>query len=177
MTPWTVAHQAPLSTEFSRQKYWGGVPLPPPWIFLTKGLNPDLLHRKQLLYHLSHQGSPCPGRSRHPLSCTHLPAGPSIQSRWQLTKDQVTLFPTSGPLHWLVHLPGMLTPGLCNWRLLPRLPDAAHLSPSSWPRRRSHRAWLFLPGTHQTPGIMFPLHLLICLLSTPLRAVGLPSWR
>ena len=23
-TPWTVAHQAPLSMEFSRQKYWNG---------------------------------------------------------------------------------------------------------------------------------------------------------
>ena len=23
-TPWTVAHQAPLSTEFSRQEYWSG---------------------------------------------------------------------------------------------------------------------------------------------------------
>ena len=23
-TPWTVAHKAPLSMEFSRQKYWSG---------------------------------------------------------------------------------------------------------------------------------------------------------
>ena len=28
-TPWTVAHQAPLSTEFSRQEYWSGLPFPP----------------------------------------------------------------------------------------------------------------------------------------------------
>ena len=27
-TPWTAAYQAPLSTGFSRQKYWSGVPLP-----------------------------------------------------------------------------------------------------------------------------------------------------
>ena len=26
-TPWTVAHQAPLSMGFSRQEYWSGVPL------------------------------------------------------------------------------------------------------------------------------------------------------
>ena len=25
-TPWTVAHQAPLSMGFSRQEYWSGVP-------------------------------------------------------------------------------------------------------------------------------------------------------
>ena len=37
-TPWTVAHQAPLSREFSRQEYWSGLPfsspadLPNPWI-------------------------------------------------------------------------------------------------------------------------------------------------
>ena len=27
-TPWTVAHQAPRSMEFSRKEYWSGVPLP-----------------------------------------------------------------------------------------------------------------------------------------------------
>ena len=26
--PWTVAHQAPLSMEFSRQEYWRGLPCP-----------------------------------------------------------------------------------------------------------------------------------------------------
>ena len=30
MTPWTVAYQAPLSMEFSRQEYWGGLPFPSP---------------------------------------------------------------------------------------------------------------------------------------------------
>jgi len=28
--PWTVAHQAPLSMGFSRQKYWSGLPFPSP---------------------------------------------------------------------------------------------------------------------------------------------------
>jgi len=27
-TPWTAAHQAPPSMEFSRQEYWSGMPLP-----------------------------------------------------------------------------------------------------------------------------------------------------
>ena len=30
MTPRTVAHQAPLSMEFSRQEYWSGLPFPSP---------------------------------------------------------------------------------------------------------------------------------------------------
>ena len=29
-TPWTAAHQAPLSMGFSRQEYWNGLPLPSP---------------------------------------------------------------------------------------------------------------------------------------------------
>ena len=28
--PWTVAHQAPLSTGFSRQEYWSGLPFASP---------------------------------------------------------------------------------------------------------------------------------------------------
>ena len=28
-TPWTVAHQAPLSMGFPRQEYWSGLPFPP----------------------------------------------------------------------------------------------------------------------------------------------------
>ena len=30
-TPWTAAHQAPLSMGFSRQEYWSGVSSPSPW--------------------------------------------------------------------------------------------------------------------------------------------------
>ena len=31
VTPWTEAHQAPLSTGFSRQEYRSGFPFPSPW--------------------------------------------------------------------------------------------------------------------------------------------------
>ena len=41
---WTVAHQAPLSVEFSRQGYWSGLPFPPQGILPTQGSNPRLLH-------------------------------------------------------------------------------------------------------------------------------------
>ena len=30
VTPWTAAHQAPLSMELSREKYWRGLPFPSP---------------------------------------------------------------------------------------------------------------------------------------------------
>ena len=30
MTPWTIAHQTPISMTFSRQEYWSGLPFPTP---------------------------------------------------------------------------------------------------------------------------------------------------
>ena len=52
--PWTVAPQAPLSMEFSRQEYWSGLPFPSPAYFPTQGSNPGLLHCRQILYQLSY---------------------------------------------------------------------------------------------------------------------------
>ena len=39
-TPWTVAHQAPLSIEFSRQEYWSGLPFLPPGDIPYPGIEP-----------------------------------------------------------------------------------------------------------------------------------------
>ena len=57
-TPWTVACQAPLSMEFSRQEYWSGSHFPLQGIFPTQGSNPSFLHCRQILYCLSCLGSP-----------------------------------------------------------------------------------------------------------------------
>ena len=40
VTPWTVAHQAPLSMEFSRQEHWSGLPCPPPGDLPNPGIKP-----------------------------------------------------------------------------------------------------------------------------------------
>ena len=40
MTPWTVARQAPLSVEFSRQEYWSGLPFPFPRDLPNPGIEP-----------------------------------------------------------------------------------------------------------------------------------------
>ena len=37
---WTVACQAPLSMEFSRQEYWSGLPLPSPGDLPNPGVEP-----------------------------------------------------------------------------------------------------------------------------------------
>ena len=50
MTPWTVARQAPLSMEFSRQEDWSRLAFPPPGdppdpgIQLTSLMSPVLAH-------------------------------------------------------------------------------------------------------------------------------------
>ena len=70
-TPWTVAHQAPLSTGFSRQEYWSGL------LFSSPGDLPDpriepttpaftAMQADSLL--LSHQGS----QASYFLTCLNL---------------------------------------------------------------------------------------------------------
>ena len=39
-TPWTLAHQAPLSMEFSRQECWSGLPSPSPGDLPNPGIKP-----------------------------------------------------------------------------------------------------------------------------------------
>ena len=38
--PWTVAHQAPLSVEFSRQEHWSGLPCPSAGDLPDPGIKP-----------------------------------------------------------------------------------------------------------------------------------------
>ena len=40
VTPWTVARQASLSMESSRQEYWSGLPFPPPEKLPNPGIEP-----------------------------------------------------------------------------------------------------------------------------------------
>ena len=43
MTPWAVAHLAPLSMRSSRQEYWSGLPFPSPGNLPNPGIKPVLL--------------------------------------------------------------------------------------------------------------------------------------
>ena len=40
LTPWIVACQAPLSTGFSRQEHWSGLPFPTSGDLLNPGMEP-----------------------------------------------------------------------------------------------------------------------------------------
>ena len=60
-TPWTVAFQAYLPTEFSGQEYWNGLLFPPPGDLSNPGIEamslvPPALQADSLP--LSHLGSP-----------------------------------------------------------------------------------------------------------------------
>ena len=61
VAPWTVAHQASPSMGFSRQEYWSGLPFPSPGDLPHPGIeprSPAFRGGGQMLYPLSHQGSP-----------------------------------------------------------------------------------------------------------------------
>ena len=58
-TPWTRAHQAPLSMGFSRQEYRSGLLFPPPGDLHNRRSNPHLLRCLAGSLPLSHPGAPC----------------------------------------------------------------------------------------------------------------------
>ena len=59
-----IAHQAPLSLEFSREEYWSGELFFSPEDLPFPGIKPDLPHCRWILIHLSHQGCPRFPRTR-----------------------------------------------------------------------------------------------------------------
>ena len=48
VTPWTVAHQAPLSMGFSRQEYWSGLQFPSAGDLPHPGIKPICLTSPKL---------------------------------------------------------------------------------------------------------------------------------
>ena len=57
-TPWTVAHQAPLSMGFPRQEYWSGLPFPSPGDLPDPGIKLMSSALAVEFFTVSHQGSP-----------------------------------------------------------------------------------------------------------------------
>ena len=59
-TPWTIAHQTPLSMRFPRKEYWSGLPLPMAGDLPNSGIEPMSLASSVfwILYHYRHVRSP-----------------------------------------------------------------------------------------------------------------------
>ena len=74
-TLWTVACQAPLSMEFSRQEHWSGLPFPSPRDLLNPGIKPG-----SSALQLDVLPSGPPGNARG-TECGFLP---NLQLRWIL---------------------------------------------------------------------------------------------
>ena len=52
VTPWTVAHQGPLSMGFPRKEYWSGLPCPSPGDLPKPGIQTYVsCISRQFLYH------------------------------------------------------------------------------------------------------------------------------
>ena len=63
-SPWTVGCQAPMSTEFSKQVYWSGLPFPPQGNLPNLGIEAESFVScigRHILYHLC----PCCTKSKH----------------------------------------------------------------------------------------------------------------
>ena len=54
--PWSVAHQASLSTGLSRQEYWNGLPFPSPGDLPDPGIEPASHALQADSLPLNHQG-------------------------------------------------------------------------------------------------------------------------
>ena len=95
MTPWTIAHQAPLSMRFSRQEYWRGLPFPLPGDLPDSGIKPASLVSPALaggFFTTSTTGEALP------LLNSHSQVSPSIhRSRPTLSRDLPGLPCTPNP--------------------------------------------------------------------------------
>ena len=96
VTPWTVAHQAPLSMGFSRQEYWGLRHALLQGIFPTQGLNPPLL----CLLHWQVGSLPL---MPHLWSLSHYTALPE-----PLSSPPAALWPPDGPTGEMSYLPNFM---------------------------------------------------------------------
>ena len=92
-TPWTAAHQVPLSWDSPGKSTGVGCHFLLQRIFPTQGLNPGLPHCRQIPYHLSHQGSPrILERGAYPFSSGSFP---TQESNWDLLHCRWILYQLS----------------------------------------------------------------------------------
>ena len=89
VTPWTEAHQVPLTVEFSRQEYWGGLPFPSPGDLPDPGIEPKAPALQADSLPLCHLGSH--GEIKSPSVWLSTNSSHSTVHRWregQLAKSE-----------------------------------------------------------------------------------------
>ena len=115
VTPWTVACQASLSVEFSRQEYWSGWPLPSPGDLPDPGIEPASPMLPSGFFTTEAPGKPINRIARmwakSLQSCLtlldptdHIPPDSSVSRQEYCYALLQGIFPTQGPNPFLRHL-------------------------------------------------------------------------
>ena len=105
--PWTVACQAPLSTGFSTQEYWGGLPFPPPGDLSNPGIKPA----SPALAGRYFPAEP-PGKWLSKFSCLAIFSSSLSENRFPLVKNQkINVFTTCISKH---HITNTLGSNICS---------------------------------------------------------------
>ena len=91
-TPWTAAHQASPSMEFSRQEYWSGLPFPSPGDLPDPGIEPrsPALEADALSSELT-------GKPHNILKQCQLSKKRSKRWTWEISAPETDLIPLSVP--------------------------------------------------------------------------------
>ena len=93
-SPWTAAHQAPLSMGFSRQEYWSGLPRPPPGDLPDPGFEPHVSCIAGILHHWAtrealRKSHLCSTGRRRCLKWTWTQCTAQGNSRWPVFQSRV----------------------------------------------------------------------------------------
>ena len=127
VTPWTVAHQASLFMEFSRQEYWSGLPSPPPGDYPDPRVEPTSLTStcigRCILFHLGHLGSMCVCMCLCLCACVYAQSCPTLC-------DPADCSPPGSSIH-----------GIFQARIL-ELVVISSSRGSSWPRDWTHVSYI-----------------------------------
>ena len=102
-TPWTVAHKAPLSTGFSRQEYWSGLPFPSPGDLPHPGIEPRSPALQADALTSEPPGKPIKSNSQN--ICQRLVNWEISQSVYKLIEDKVSIPFVCRPLsgyYWVI---------------------------------------------------------------------------
>ena len=93
VTPWTVAPQGPLSTGFSRQEYWSGLPFSFPGYLADPGIKPTTPTLAGRFFTIELPGK-LPPPTPTPLSQGYWPAVYSVEAEIETTASSLPLLST-----------------------------------------------------------------------------------
>ena len=127
---WTVAHQAPLSMEFSRQEYWSGLPFSSPGDLPSPGVKPSQVSYvscigRRILY-------PCPTWEAHVLCLLSSEDSPCPLECYAMTETS-DLTPDGSVWHGLALRPSPASIPLLTLPQWHRSPCCFTTTPSSRP--------------------------------------------